>query len=58
MERDKENINELIIHYVRSRPELWDIRHKKYKDNFLKQKIWCKIVHELNVTGMYYWKII
>lgn len=58
MEYNSEDVNELIIHYVKSRPQLWDFRDKQYRDNVLKKKLWCEVAQELNVTGMYCLKII
>ncbi|KYN50256.1 hypothetical protein ALC62_06924 [Cyphomyrmex costatus] len=37
MEYNCEDINELIIHYVRIRPQLWDFKNKQYKDNIIKK---------------------
>ncbi|CAL1672177.1 unnamed protein product [Lasius platythorax] len=50
MEYNSEDVNELIIHYVRSRPQLWDFKNKQYRDNVLKKKLWCEVAQELNVT--------
>ncbi|KYN27497.1 hypothetical protein ALC57_03117 [Trachymyrmex cornetzi] len=50
MEYNCEDINELIIHYVRSRPQLWDFKNKQYRDNVIKKKLWCEVAQELNMT--------
>ncbi|XP_077270956.1 uncharacterized protein LOC143902126 [Temnothorax americanus] len=50
VEYNSENVNELIIHYVRSLPQLWDLKNKEYRDNVLKKKLWCQVAQELNVT--------
>ncbi|XP_036140689.1 uncharacterized protein LOC105827827 isoform X2 [Monomorium pharaonis] len=44
-----EDLNELIIHYVKSCSEIWDIKNKHYKDNNVKNKKWAEIARELNV---------
>ncbi|XP_025163180.1 uncharacterized protein LOC105184943 isoform X1 [Harpegnathos saltator] len=49
-EYSTEGINELIIHYVRNRPQLWDLNDKCYRNNGLKKKLWCEVAHELNMT--------
>lgn len=53
MEYNSEDLNELIIHYVRSRPQLWDFKNSQYKDNVLKKKLWYEVAQELNMNGMY-----
>jgi len=53
MEYNSDDINELIIYYVRNRPQLWDLKDKQYRDTVLKRKLWCEVAQELNVTGMY-----
>ncbi|XP_071652264.1 uncharacterized protein [Temnothorax longispinosus] len=50
VEYNSENVNELIIHYVRSLPQLWDFKNKEYRDNVVKKKLWCQVAQELNVT--------
>lgn len=49
-----ENINELIIHFVRSRPELWDLSNQNYKNIFKKKLAWMEIAKELNMEGNIY----
>jgi len=39
MEYNSDVINELIIHYVRNRPQLWDLKDKQYRDTALKRKL-------------------
>ena len=54
MQYSAESLNELVIHYVHSRPELWDLSNRKYKDNFAKKIAWTDLAKELNMDGQYY----
>jgi len=46
MEYNSDDINEFIIHYVRNRPQLWDLKDKQYRDTVLKRKLWCEVAQE------------
>ncbi|XP_025992261.2 uncharacterized protein LOC105202458 isoform X2 [Solenopsis invicta] len=50
MECNSEDLNKLIIHCVRSRPELWDLKNPQYKNIIVKKKLWCEVAQELNMS--------
>lgn len=58
MECNSEDLNKLIIHCVRNRPELWDLKNPQYKNIIVKKKLWCEVAQELNMSGMYCLKYI
>jgi hypothetical protein len=43
--------HELLIEYVRGKPELYDIRSNRYSDNVYKNKAWDEIGRKLNRKG-------
>lgn len=53
IEFEGESLNELLIHYVQGRPELWDLSSKLYKDNMKKKIAWAELAKELHQNGKY-----
>lgn len=43
--------NEKLIDLVRSQPVLYDHTHRKYSDNFYKEKLWKEIGAQLNQSS-------